>query len=143
MEAVATVHVVGAVASAGVYALPQGSRVTDAIAAAGGATPQADVSLVNLARVVIDGEQIRVPVLGESISEAAAAPINSAAAGPVNLNTATQEQLESLPRVGPAMAQRILDYRQENGGFRSVDELRNVSGIGEKTFAALVALVTV
>lgn len=140
-QASAVIHVVGEVKKAGLYALPSGSRVSDAVAAAGGATKKADLSLVNLARTVTDGEQIRVPAKGETA--AAATEDASTAPAVVNLNTATQQQLETLPRVGPSMAQRILAYRQENGGFRSVDELRNVSGIGDKTFEALKDFVSV
>ncbi|MGO2112396.1 MAG: helix-hairpin-helix domain-containing protein, partial [Pseudoclavibacter sp.] len=162
------VHVVGAVGAPGVVTLPAGSRVTDAIDAAGGFTSEADQSAVNLARALIDGEQIWVPRIGESPEDAppgvgaagsgagsaasaatggGSADGTSAAAGAggglVNLNTATQPELETLPRIGPALAQRIIDYRDQNGGFASVDELTNVSGIGDATFEALAPLVTV
>ena len=127
------VHVVGAVRRPGLYRLPPGSRTADAVRRAGGVTRRADVALVNLAAPLADGLQIvvpkRVPVAGGggvgSGGEAAAA-----AAGPVHLNTATLEQLDALPGVGPVTAQRILDYRQEHGAFSSVDELDAVSGIG-------------
>lgn len=138
-----TVHVVGAVNTPGVLTLPQGSRVAEAIASAGGATPSADLSQLNLARILGDGEQVRVPVAGEVVQPEQQASGAATPGAPVNLNTATREQLEMLPRVGPAMAQRIIDYRTEHKGFRSVDELRNVTGVGDKTFEALAVLVTV
>lgn len=138
-----TVHVVGAVNTPGVLTLPQGSRVAEAIASAGGTTPSADLSQLNLARILSDGEQVRVPVAGEAVQPEPQASGAATPGAPVNLNTATREQLETLPRVGPAMAQRIIDYRTEHKGFRSVDELRNVTGVGDKTFEALAVLVTV
>jgi len=146
------VHVLGAVASPGVVELPDGSRVLDAIAAAGGLTATADPAGANLARRVTDGEQIYLPQQGElppgPPAAAATGPAGSAEAGApavaiVNLNSATPADLETLPRIGPAMAQRIVDYRTTNGPFRSVDDLRNVTGIGDKTFEALRDLVRV
>ena len=119
------VHVVGGVRHPGLYRLPQGSRVADALARAGGATPKAQVELVNLAAPLADGQQVVVPRRG-SLAVAAAAGV----AGPVHLNTATLEQLDALPGVGPVTAQKILAYRQEHGAFGSVDELDAVSGIG-------------
>ena len=146
------VHVLGAVASPGVVELPDGSRVLDAIAAAGGLTPTADPAGANLARRVTDGEQIYLPQQGElppgPPPAAATGPAGSAAAGApaaaiVDLNSATPAELQTLPRIGPAMAQRIVDYRTTNGPFTNVDELRNVTGIGDKTFEALRDLVRV
>ncbi|MBO9579079.1 MAG: helix-hairpin-helix domain-containing protein, partial [Microbacteriaceae bacterium] len=96
----------------------------------------------NLARVLIDAEQVVVPVAG-AVPAAGAGPPGVASDGRVDLNTADRAALETLPRVGPAMADRIIAWRTENGGFRSVDDLRQVSGIGDKTFDALVGLVTV
>lgn len=119
------VHVVGGVRHPGLYRLPQGSRVADALARAGGATPKAQVELVNLAAPVADGQQIVVPRRGAAVVATA-----SGAAGPVHLNSATLEQLDALPGVGPVTAQKILDYRREHGAFGSVDELDAVSGIG-------------
>jgi competence protein ComEA len=119
------VHVVGGVRHPGLYRLPQGSRVVDALVRAGGATPKAQIELVNLAAPLADGQQVVVPRRG-----AAVVPAGSGAAGPVHLNTATLEQLDELPGVGPVTAQKILDYRQEHGAFTSVDELDAVSGIG-------------
>ena len=144
------VQVLGQVKRPGVYELPQGARVIDAVGAAGGFTPAADQSGLNLARVLGDGEQIVVPKPGEAPPPASAGGTGEAGAGAstapsvkVNLNTATLEQLETLPRVGPAMAQRIVDWRTQNGRFASVDDLKNVTGIGDKTFADLKDLVVV
>ncbi len=148
-----TVHVVGQVRHPGVLRLPAGSRVTDAIERAGGATAHADLSAINLARPVVDGEQVRVPKPGEAVPPPGAAGPGGAAGGTsggsaagnglVNLNTASQADLEELPGVGPVLAQRILDWRTEHGRFTTVDELGEVSGIGEKTFAQLQPKVTV
>ncbi|SEC17206.1 competence protein ComEA [Paramicrobacterium humi] len=134
------VHVLGAVSDPGLYRLTDGARVMDAVAAAGGFTADADQAGVNLARFVTDGEQVRVPTTGETTEQAQE---GTDAGGLVNLNTASAEQLATLPRIGPALAQRIIAWRDDNGGFRSVDDLRSVSGIGEKTFAMLQELVTV
>jgi competence protein ComEA len=120
------VHVVGGVRHPGLYRLPQGSRVADALARAGGATPKAQVELVNLAAPLADGQQIVVPRRGAL----AAAGVSGPTGGPVHLNTATLEQLDALPGVGPVTAQKILAYRQDHGAFGSVDELDAVSGIG-------------
>jgi competence protein ComEA len=142
------VHVLGAVAAPGLYPLSAGARVVDAIAAAGGFTDEANPAGVNLARPVADGEQLRVPTQGEEVSDAAAPGVGPGADGApaagakVNLNSATSEQLQTLPRVGPALAGRILAWRAANGRFASVDDLLNVSGIGEKTIEALRDLVT-
>ena len=124
------VDVVGGVRRPGLYRLSQGARVADALARAGGLTPKADRTLVNLAAPLADGEQVIVPLRvagtgGSSGGSAAAAP-----AGPVHLNVATLEQLDALPGVGPVTAQKILDYRDKHGAFGSVDELDAISGIG-------------
>jgi competence protein ComEA len=123
------VHVVGAVHRPGLYRLREGSRIADAVRRAGGATKRADLSLVNLAAPVADGVQVVVPRRMPA-GAAAAAGSAQAPAGPVHLNTATLEQLDELPGVGPATAQKILDFRQEHGAFTSVDELDAVPGIG-------------
>jgi competence protein ComEA len=133
------VHVAGAVHRPGVYRLRAGARVDDAISRAGGAKPRADLTQVNLAAEVEDGRQILVP----RRVAAAAAPIAGGDAAtqqpgvPLNLNTATLEQLDELPGVGPATAQKILDYREEHGGFGSVEELGQVPGIGDVRMASL------
>src|SRR5690606_41722575 len=114
-------------------------RVADAVDAAGGALPEADLSQLNLARRLADGELVAVgvPPPPDEVGGRAGAPAK------VNLNTATQTDLETLPGIGPALAQRILAWREVNGGFSSVDQLREISGIGEVRFAELRELVTV
>ena len=133
---VLVVHVLGAVAAPGLYELPEGSRVVDAVAAAGGFSGDADRGGVNLARLLLDAEQIVVPVAG-------AVAADTPGEGLVNLNTADSVQLQVLPRVGPALAERIIAWREANGGFRSIDDLLAVSGIGAATFEGLRPLVTV
>lgn len=137
------VDVVGAVRQPGLYRLEQGSRIADAVARAGGATPKAVLAQVNLAAPLADGEQVVVPKRG---APGAALPGLSAGSGasstaPVQLSTATLEQLDSLPGVGPSTAQKILDYRQKHGAFGSVDELDAVPGIGPKRMDQLRDLV--
>src|SRR3954451_4946777 len=133
------VAVVGAVRRPGLYRLADGSRVADAVSRAGGATRRADLSLVNLAAPLADGLQVVVPRRQSGSSGAAGA--STAVAGPVHLNTATLEQLDALPGVGPVTAQKILDYRQKNGAFTSVDDLDAVSGIGPARLDTLRDLV--
>lgn len=146
------VHVVGQVRRPGVVRLPPGARVLDAVQAAGGATSSADLNHLNLARLVADGEQIVVPKPGESILTggvpgAGGAGVGSSGVGPVggliDLNTADASALDSLPGVGPVLAQRILDWRAQHGRFTSVDELGEVSGIGDKILAQISPKVTV
>jgi competence protein ComEA len=133
-EQAVLVHVVGEVRAPGVVELEPGARVQDAIEAAGGATEAAVLAGVNLARPVSDGEQIVVPD-AEGAASPVAAPGGSddPLAGVIDLNTADAAALESLPRVGPSLARRILDWREANGRFASVDQLLEVSGIGQKT----------
>ncbi|WP_240792156.1 MULTISPECIES: ComEA family DNA-binding protein [unclassified Salinibacterium] len=135
------VHVLGAVASPGLFELPEGSRAVDAVAAAGGFAPDADRGAINLARFVDDGEQIAVPVIGAVGDPVGAA--GTAGDGRVNINMADAATLETLPRVGPAMAARIIAWRDANGRFSSVDDLLAVTGIGEKTLEGMRSLVTV
>lgn len=139
------VHVTGAVRTPGLVSLAAGSRVVDAVAAAGGAAEDAEIASVNLARPVADGEQLVIPRVGDPPQAAGAAGSGPAAATgvPVNLNTATQAELESLPRIGPALAQRILDWRQANGRFAEPSDLLQVSGIGQKLFDGLKDRVVV
>jgi competence protein ComEA len=139
---VVVVDVVGRVRRPGLVRLPAGSRVDDAVRAAGGAVPGTDLSGLNLARVLVDGEQIAV---GITVRAPPGGPSGSGGAsrGLINLNTATAEQLDSLPGIGPVLAQRILDWRTEHGRFVSVDQLRQVSGVGEAKFADIRGLVTV
>lgn len=134
------VDVGGKVRRPGVLRLPAGSRVADALRAAGGVEPGADTTALNRARVLMDGEQV---VVGVPAPPGAVAPTGGPArpAEPIGLNTATAEQLDTLPGVGPVLARHILDYRTEHGGFRSVDELREVNGIGDRRFADLRPLV--
>jgi competence protein ComEA len=135
------VHVVGAVRRPGLYRLHDGARVADAVTRAGGVTSRAQLELLNLAARVADGEQVVVPRRGVG---GAVAPGSSGAAssgGPVHLGAATLEQLDELPGVGPVTAQKILDYRQAHGAFRSVDELDAVPGIGPARLDELRGLV--
>jgi competence protein ComEA len=133
------VDVAGAVARPGVYRLSAGARVEDALEHAGGATRRADLSQINRAAKLEDGRQILVPARVRAASAGATAPAAAEAAPgqPLNLNTATLEQLDELDGVGPATAQKILDFREQHGGFGSVDELDQVPGIGEMRLAAL------
>lgn len=139
------VHVLGAVVRPGLVELGAGARVVDAIAAAGGLAPDADPAGVNLARPLVDGEQLAVPVVGQVAPPAAAGGASAPGAGPsdglVHLNSAGVAELDTLPRIGPALAQRILDWRDANGPFTSVDQLLDVAGIGDAVFSGLAPLV--
>ena len=136
------VDVAGAVRHAGLYRLRSGSRIDDAIAAAGGPTAKAQLDSVNLAAPIADGEQIVVPGRGAVGSVGASAPAaGSSPSAPLDLNSATLEQLESLPGIGPVTAQKILDYRDAHGAFHSVAELEGVPGIGPAHMAQLKGLV--
>jgi competence protein ComEA len=147
------VHVAGAVVSPGVQRLPPGSRVIDAVEAAGGAQPDADLPRVNLAAPLVDGQQVYIPRPGEQPPEvtgvaAGGAPgatgaVGSAAGGLVNLNSATAEQLDTLPGVGPTTAAAIIAHRDQHGPFTAVDQLIDVRGIGEAKLAQLRDLVTI
>lgn len=142
------VHVAGAVATPGLYVLPGDARVVDAVAAAGGLTDDADGEAINLARPLSDGEQLHVPRVGEAPTAEAAAPGGGDGAaepgdGRVNLNTADEALLDTLPRIGPALASRIIAWRDENGRFTSVEDLLAVPGIGDKMLETLRDLVTV
>jgi len=144
------VHVVGQVRSPGVVRLDAGARVQDAVEAAGGPKPTADLSLINLARQVVDGEQIVVPRSGQTLPPSAGAvggqgpgASGGTAVAPVDLNTATESQLDALPGIGPVLAGRIVAWRTEHGRFTRVEELTEVDGIGERVLARLRQLVTV
>jgi competence protein ComEA len=147
------VHIAGAVTRPGVVELAAGSRVIDAVEAVGGAHADADLDRLNLAAKLADGERVYVPKVGEADPGVAAGADPSAGTGTssdgtaspgkLNLNTATQAQLEELPGIGPTYSQSILAERQRRGGFKSVNELRSVRGIGDKRFAELAPLVTV
>ena len=152
-----TVHVAGAVRHPGVYRLATGARVNDALRRAGGPRGRADLAAVNLAAKLEDGRQVIVPERAAALPTVASAGVASpASAGagatapgtgppgaPINLNTATLEQLDTLDGVGPGIAQRILDYREQHGGFTRVEEIGEVPGIGAKRLATLTPLVTV
>jgi competence protein ComEA len=142
------VHVAGAVTHPGVVELEAGARVIDAVEAAGGALATADLDRLNLAAKLTDGQRVLVQKLGDPVAPGATTGDPTATPGEtpgglINLNTATSEQLEELPGIGPVLAEAILTEREGRGGFRNVLELRDVRGIGEKRFADLVDLVTI
>ncbi len=142
------VDVAGAVLAPGVYSLTAGSIVQDAIAAAGGATGLADLNGLNLARLLKDGDMVWVPALGPTATTPAGVPATAgsqtpARAGKLNLNTATIAELEGLPGIGPALAQRIVDFRGTHGPFGSIEAIQEVSGIGPAIFEKIKDLITV
>ena len=141
------VHVTGAVSAPGVYTLPSDARVDDAVRAAG-ATAEADLSQLNLAQKLADGQKITVPAIGSASPSAGegttTTPADASSDGAlVNINTASLEELETLPSIGEVRAQAIITYRETNGGFRTIEELQEVSGIGEKIFADVAPYITV
>lgn len=136
------VHVAGAVQHPGLYELPEGSRVDDAVLVAGGATRSADLDALNLAAKVKDGDKVLVPTKGASGPAAAAGDVSGSGAL-LNLNTATVDQLDALPGIGPSTAQKIIAYRTDHGGFRTVDDLLNVPGIGPRKLDQIRPHVTV
>ncbi|KJF28208.1 hypothetical protein TZ02_05415 [Clostridium aceticum] len=145
------VHVEGAVAQPGVYELPQEARVFNAIEAAGGLKNTADRREINLAKKISDEEKIYIPVEGESFSNVSlnqqmlstpSISSNVSSTG-ININTATKEELETLPGVGSVLAQRIIDHRNEKGFFQSIEELQSVSGIGEKKYSDIKDKITI
>jgi competence protein ComEA len=140
---VVVVAVTGRVRRPGLVRLPVGARVADAIDAAGGILPDTDLSFVNLARKLADGELVAIGVTPPPGVAAEPGAPGAAAAGPLNLNTATAAQFEALPGIGPVLAQHIVEYRTKHGPFRSVDELRQVEGLGGARFNQIKPLVTV
>ena len=146
------VDIGGAVKTPMLVELPDGSRVDDAIQAAGGLKTEADMSSINRAEFLTDGQKVFIPslaldengnVIEGNVSQGKSSSAGDAATGKVNINTADSEQLQTLSGVGPATAQKIIDYRQSNGSFSSVEDLKNVSGIGDKTFEKLKDYITV
>jgi len=148
------VHVVGAVPRPGLYEFAEGARVQNAIDAAGGLLAEANVDALNLAELLKDGEQLSIPYKDGSAPQGGtampvlpgsteASPTNASNADLINVNTASLEQLDSLPGIGPTTAQKIIDYRTEHGPFSTIDDLDNVSGIGPSTLDQIRALVTV
>jgi competence protein ComEA len=152
------VYVCGAVRTPGVVRLPAGARVTDALELAGGPTAKAELAAVNLAAPVADGQQILVPEKGAPAVASAPATSGSTSSGGalgassvtgsatgalININTASLEELDTLDGVGPSTAQKIIDYRTENGGFKTIDEIKEVPGIGDAKFAAMKDSITV
>jgi len=140
------VYITGAVSQPAVYSLPPGSIVQDALQAAGGPTGDADLERINLAQELRDQQQVYIPRRGETASRSLISggnsDSNSTGSGLVNINTASAAELETLPRVGPSTAQRIIAYRQEHGPFATIEEIQNVSGIGPATFEQLKDLIT-
>jgi competence protein ComEA len=142
------VNVVGAVPRPGLYELPEGSRVHDAVDAAGGLLADADTTSINLAAPLEDGELLAIPFVGGAADtglaggESGVATEEPTASDLININTATVEELDNLPGIGPTTAQKIIDYRTENGPFQRIEDLLNGSGIGPSTFELLKDLVT-
>ncbi|MGH9245116.1 MAG: helix-hairpin-helix domain-containing protein [Acidimicrobiales bacterium] len=142
------VHAAGAVVSPGIYRMPTGARIADVVTVAGGAASDADLNRVNLAATVEDGQQVYIPRVGEAALAGAGSSTGGAGGaegggGPVNVNSADAEELDALPGIGPAIAQAIITYREENGSFETVDELLEVPGIGDAKLAQLRDVVTV
>lgn len=137
------VYVIGAVEAPGVYYLSEGSRIHDAVEAAGGATGDADLVRVGMAQLLTDEQTVYVPRVGETAVPVAAPAGSDEARGKVNINRADLSQLDSLPGIGPGLAQRILDYRAANGPFQTTEDLLGVPGIGETIFLGLRDLITV
>ena len=141
------VHISGAVPRPGVYALPDGARVQDVISAAGGFLAEADKELINLARLLEDGEKLEIPY-AEGFSPVLPTPVQSIIIPGddedlININTASSFELETLPGIGPAIAQRIIEYREANGPFLAIEDIVNVSGIGPGTYERIQDLITV
>ncbi len=135
------VYVTGAVQRSEVYTLPQDSIVKDALQAAGGPTEEADLERINLALPVVDGQHVHVPRLGEETSPIEPPSRLPSTVGKVNINTADLVTLESLPGIGPSLAQRIIDYRQSHGPFERIEGIMEVSGIGQATFEGIQDLI--
>ncbi|WPX09957.1 helix-hairpin-helix domain-containing protein [Anaerocellum danielii] len=145
------VYVCGNVKNPGVYELLPGSRINDALNMAGGALPGSDLNSINLAEKIADGQKIYIPKIGEvqlhsslsSSTGGTAQNTMSAGGGKININTATKEELKTLDRIGDKLAERIIEYRQKHGPFKSIEEIKNVNGIGEKIFESIKDSITV
>jgi competence protein ComEA len=149
-EALIQVQVRGAISQPGVYKLSPGSRVSDALDAAGGARPDADLDQINLAFRLSEGDDILVPARATVIESPAVVtprsvspPAAKTSDSMININTATVERLDTLPRIGPVLAQRIVDYRTQMGPFKRIEDIKNVNGIGDAVFEDIKALITV
>lgn len=156
-EEIVVVHVIGEVNNPGVVTLPEGSRIIDAINMAGGKTEEADLSKINLAYIVEDGTQIYIPRINENlnqvnlISDGAGIGViindsdveENKVEAKVNINTANKEKLETLPGIGETTAQKIIDYRESNGKFKTIEDIKNVSGIGDAKYESLKDKITV
>ncbi len=136
------VYVSGAVVQADVYTLPPGSIVRDAVAAAGGAAPDADLNHVNLALRLEDGDHVYVPRVGELPTPMPTSGGKPVISGPININTATQAELETLPGIGPTLAAAIVEYREKNGPFATIEDIQDVPGIGPSKYEAIRDLIT-
>ena len=141
--AVINVYVSGAVNKPDVYALPLGSLVKDAVAMAGGATAEADLDHVNLALKLSDQMQVYVPRKGEALATPNSRSASAAITAPININTADLDELDKLPGIGPSIAQAIIDYRTQNGPFKTIEDINAVKGIGDALFAKIKDSITV
>jgi competence protein ComEA len=142
------VHVKGAIPRPGVYEFPEGARIRDAVAAAGGLLTEADIESINMAAPLEDGQQLDIPYAGGEggtppLATEAPIPGSTPSADLININDATLEQLDNLPGIGPTTAQKIIDYRTTNGPFQRIEDIMNVSGIGPATFDKLKSLIGV
>jgi competence protein ComEA len=139
------VHITGAVPRPGVYALPQGARVQDGISAAGGFLAEADKTTINLAQLLDDGEKLDVPYIegGSPVITTPVPEVVTSTTELININTASAAELDSLPGIGPTTAQKIIDYRTQNGPFLNAEDIVNVSGIGPGTYERIKNLITV
>ncbi len=153
-EEIVIVHIAGAVKNPGIVKLKEGSRIEDAIDAAGGLTEDANISDVNLAYILDDGTKINIPSINdeysqeEIVSDGGGTAIaeefsNDGSNSLININTATETELETLPGIGPTIANKIVEYRKENGNFNTIEDIKNVSGIGESKYASIEELITI